>query len=238
MCLSLGKHIFYESMMKKILLGLFISLLILTASVYVDYRFFSKKTLSEVRQNIKPFLKNQSFQEGDLIFQTSLSSQSIAIQLATHSIYSHCGILFKKNQKWYVFEAIQPVQWTPLDHWIARGKDGHFVVKRLKDKSLLNPQVIQKMKNVGKTWIGKNYDLFFEWSDDKIYCSELIWKIYYRTLKIELGSLQKLKDFDLSNPIVKMKLKERYQDKIPLEEPVISPVAVYDSELLETIIKK
>ena len=33
--------------------------------------------------------------EGDIIFQTSTSSQSKAIQLATHSKYSHVGIIFK-----------------------------------------------------------------------------------------------------------------------------------------------
>src|SRR5437867_163185 len=26
------------------------------------------------------------------------------------------------------------------------------------------------------------YDLTFEWSDDKIYCSELVWKVYERAL--------------------------------------------------------
>lgn len=32
-------------------------------------------------------------QTGDIIFQTSLSSQSQAIQLATHSDYSHTGMI-------------------------------------------------------------------------------------------------------------------------------------------------
>src|SRR3954464_15869598 len=32
--------------------------------------------------------------DGDVIFQTSQSSQSVAIQRATHSPYSHMGIIF------------------------------------------------------------------------------------------------------------------------------------------------
>ena len=52
--------------------------------------------------------------EGDLIFHTSLSAQSQAIQLATHSPYSHCGLLYKTNGEWQVFEAVQPVKLTPL----------------------------------------------------------------------------------------------------------------------------
>lgn len=68
-----------------------------------------------------------------------------------------------------------------------------------------------------------------------IYCSELIWKVYQRATGIELGKLEKLSDFDLTNEAVKKKMKERYGDKIPMNEIVISPKAVFESELLETI---
>ncbi|WP_217278683.1 YiiX/YebB-like N1pC/P60 family cysteine hydrolase [Hymenobacter sp. BRD67] len=62
--------------------------------------------------------------EGDLIFHTSQSAQSQAIQLATHSSYSHCGLLYKTNGEWQVFEAVQPVKLTPLARWAARGRVG------------------------------------------------------------------------------------------------------------------
>ncbi|CTT31971.1 putative peptidoglycan peptidase [Escherichia coli] len=53
-------------------------------------------------------------QTGDIIFQISRSSQSKAIQLATHSDYSHTGMLVIRNKKPYVFEAVGPVKYTPL----------------------------------------------------------------------------------------------------------------------------
>ena len=68
-----------------------------------------------------------------------------------------------------------------------------------------------------------------------IYCSELIWKIYKRATGIELGKLQKLKDFDLTNETVKKKHKERYADKIPTDETVISPAAIFECDKLETV---
>ena len=40
-------------------------------------------------------------QTGDIIFQISRSSQSKAIQLATHSDYSHTGMLVMRNKKPY-----------------------------------------------------------------------------------------------------------------------------------------
>lgn len=179
---------------------------------------------------------NSSIKNGDLIFQTSVSSQSKAIQLATKSKYSHCGIIYQNGKDFYVFEAIQPVKLTLLSTWINRGKDGKYVIKRLKNgDKLLTPPVISKMKNVGERFKGKNYDLTFEWSDDKIYCSELIWKIYKEATGLEIGRLQKLKDFDLTNPVVKTKMRERYGNNIPLNEPVISPEAVFNSNLLITV---
>jgi hypothetical protein len=91
------------------------------------------------------------------------------------------------------------------------------------------------MEAIGDLFKGKSYDLTFDWSDDKIYCSELIWKIYQRATGLEIGRLQKLKDFDLSDQAVQSKMKERYGNRIPMDETVISPVAIFDSELLTNI---
>ena len=43
-----------------------------------------------------------TFQNGDIIFQTSNSSQSKAIQLATHSPYSHVGIIYEQKGSFWV----------------------------------------------------------------------------------------------------------------------------------------
>ena len=75
---------------------------------------------------------DKEFKNGDIIFQTSKSSQSIAIQRATKSRYSHMGIIFENDSELYVYEAVQPVKFTLLREWINRGVDKHYVVKRLK----------------------------------------------------------------------------------------------------------
>lgn len=173
---------------------------------------------------------------GDIIFQTSTSTQSKAIQLATRSEYSHCGIIFRDKNEWYVFEAVQPVKKTPLNEWIDRGQKDKYVIKRLKDTTLLTPKALNKMKASARAMTGKNYDLYFEWNDDRIYCSELVWKLYKDATGLEIGHLKQLKDFNLTSPAVKQKLKERYGNHIPLNEKVISPKDVYESELLETVV--
>jgi Permuted papain-like amidase enzyme, YaeF/YiiX, C92 family len=79
----------------------------------------------------------------------------------------------------------------------------------------------EKARAVARKFQGKKYDLAFEWSDERMYCSELVWKIYKEALDVEIGSLQRLREFHLEDPVVKGKLRERYGHEIPLEEPVI-----------------
>jgi hypothetical protein len=174
--------------------------------------------------------------EGDIIFQTSLSAQSQAIQQATHSPYSHMGILLKTPKGLAVFEAASTVRFTRFDRWVRRGRHWKYVVKRLKNAdAVLTKEALLKVHQSAEGLAGKPYDAAFEWSDDKVYCSELAWKIYQRALGIKIGALAALKDFDLSSPVVKAKLEERYHGKIPTNEKVISPQAMFESDLLETV---
>jgi hypothetical protein len=173
-----------------------------------------------------------ALRDGDIIFHTSRSAQSAAIQRATHSPYSHVGIVFLRDGKPFVFEAIATVRYTPLDAWIARGDGGRYVVRRL--KTALTPAQTAKLRASARQFEGKPYDLYFEWSDERIYCSELVWKMYEQALGVKLGALQKLREFDLTDPVVKARMRERYGANVPLGEPVISPGAQFDSPLLIT----
>ncbi|MFD0320350.1 YiiX family permuted papain-like enzyme [Lysobacter gummosus] len=171
--------------------------------------------------------------DGDLIFQTSRSAQSLAIQRATGSRYSHMGVILHRGGKPWVYEATGPTVYAPLRSWIARGEGGHYVIKRL--RAPLNAQQQARLRKQADAFGGRAYDLSFEWSDDRMYCSELVWKMYDRALGIRIGALQRLGDFKLDDPAVKAKLRERYGSKVPLNEPVISPAAMYDSPLLVTV---
>lgn len=181
----------------------------------------------------------QPLHNGDIIFQSSSSSQSRAVELATRSPYSHMGIVFLLHGRAYVYEAAERVKFSPLDQWIARGVQGRYVVLRLRDaERLLTPLAQQRLLAVAHQYEGRPYDLYFEWSDRRIYCSELVWKIYRRALGLTLGQTQRLREFDLAPPAVRLKLRERYGDRIPLDEVVISPAAVYASPLLVKILEK
>jgi hypothetical protein len=113
------------------------------------------------------------------------------------------------------------------------------VVKRLRDaKTLLTDEGKEKQRDAARNLEGRKYDLTFEWSDERIYCSELVWKLFDRALGIHIGELQHMRDFNLSDPTVRSKLRERFGDKVPLDEPVISPVAMFRSPLLVTVAER
>ncbi|UXY53944.1 YiiX family permuted papain-like enzyme [Pseudomonas tohonis] len=174
--------------------------------------------------------------EGDIIFHQSRSAQSLAVQQATHSRYSHMGLVLARNGTLQVFEAGATVQYVPLQHWIARGEGGHYVVKRLAHADeLLTHDALVRMRQLAEGMRGRRYDLAFEWNDQRLYCSELVWKLYERTLGLRLGELQRIRDFDLGSPVVKAKMRERYGQEVPLDETVISPVAIFESPQLITV---
>lgn len=172
-------------------------------------------------------------QDGDIVFHESTSRQSPVIKLAQHSKWTHCGIVFHIGEKAYVYEAVEPVKYTPLKDWIARGKNGVYCAKRLKQS--LSASDITKMKATGARYKGKHYDTLFQWSDSKMYCSELIWKIYAQGAGIELCEPDHFSDFPLSAPSVKKLIKERYGSAFNPDEPIVSPYALFKSELLEEI---
>lgn len=175
-------------------------------------------------------------QTGDIIFQTSRSAQSKAIQMATKSHYSHMGMIVVRNRQTYVFEAIGPVKYTALQAWIGRGENGSFIVRRVKGG--LSAAQRQKLTLSAKRYLGKPYDLAFSWTDERQYCSEVVWKVYRSATGMRIGKRQKLKEFDLHSKAVRDKLTERYGKNIPLEETVISPQAMFDDPRLETVKKR
>lgn len=189
-------------------------------------------TFSMARCQEKP----ADLKTGDIIFQDFEFGNSQAIKLISNSKYSHVGMIVILDGKTYVYEAVQPVQVTPFEDWIARNEKKEYEVKRLKKYDIyFTPEKTEALKKEMNKYIDKDYDGRFEWSDKKMYCSEVIWKIYKSVFNLEIGKTQLLGDLDFSNPVVAAKLKEIYGGEIPIHEKVISPQAILESDLLENI---
>jgi len=177
---------------------------------------------------------------GDIVFQGGNDTQAKAVKAATNSPWSHVGIVYFNQGNPWVIEAVQPVKKTPLAHFIARNPRA-FYAMRLKDAHKhINAESTLKAQEYSKQLIGKNYDSYFQWSDDRVYCSELVWKIYKNAIGIELCKPRILSSYDLHHPTVQTLIKKRYgsMSKLPMNELAVAPSDIAESSLLIEVPRK
>jgi hypothetical protein len=166
----------------------------------------------------------RDYRDGDIVLQHIRQPFCEVISAVTQSPYSHCGLVVHRSGKPYVLEAVGPVQYTPLDKWLAFGDQGRVTVIRVKD---LDAKQIQQAIRVAKTFLGKPYDIQYEPDDAKIYCSELVYKAFLRGCKVKLGTIQRLGDLNW-RPYETL-IRKIAGGKLPLDRRMITPVALVRS---------
>ena len=176
-------------------------------------------------------------QEGDIVFSGSRRGQGEAIIAATGSRYTHCGIVFEKDGRLMVLEAVQPVGVTPLEEFMRLGDPSAFKALRL--KSAVTPEAYRKARAWASSQIGRNYDIAFRWDDEKLYCSELVWKVYQKA-GVELCQPRRFRDYNLERPAVRKMIEQRYggMDRLPMDEKVVAPSDLAGSSQLMEVPRK
>lgn len=183
---------------------------------------------------------------GDLIFQTSGSNQSAAILFATGSLFTHMGVIKKTGGNIVVVEAAGTVRETALSEWIERGRLNRVAVYRKQD---LDDALAHKIVASMERYYGKPYDVFFSFSNDAIYCSELPF-LAYREAGIQLGLVQRVSDLNVDNVLVKSLIKRRWKSHVPcraeglnfeqcynqiLSQQLITPVSIAEDSKLQLV---
>ncbi|MBK6833032.1 MAG: YiiX family permuted papain-like enzyme [Bacteroidetes bacterium] len=212
--------------MKRI--SLITAFLLFVSALFFNFNFKQEK-------GIKKTASYAWLKDGDILFQDTGGDLGEAIKIATKSKYSHCGMVIKEGNSVQVFEAIGPVQYTPINEWVKHGANNSFKAYRLKNPGAISQLQIKAWKVKAIDYLGKSYDHVFGWSDDKIYCSELVWKMY-KNIGLEISTPKKLRDFDLSHKLVKQQLQMRYGTAIPYEEKVVSPQDLLDSKFFIEVV--
>jgi hypothetical protein len=167
---------------------------------------------------------------GDLVFHTSRSQQSAAIQAATHSPLSHVGLVEVTPQGVFVVEAVQPVKRVAFARWKARGVKGHLLV--LRPESLTEAQRTAALAEA-RRHLGKPYDWHFGWGDEALYCSELARKAYEAGAGVAYGKLEKLGTLDVKR--LRAQLQSRYGGQVPLDLELITPASLAADERLTVV---
>ena len=158
-------------------------------------------------------------QPGDFVFQSLPHNPLIdAIEGSSGSPFSHCGILKQRGDQWVVIEAIGPVKETTLAWWIAQGRDKAFVAYRLRDPLTKKvPAIIA----AAEKYAGRPYDIHYDMDDEKIYCSELLYKSVRDATGRKLGRIRKLGDLKWQ-PYEKV-IRSIENGGLPLEREMITP---------------
>lgn len=159
-----------------------------------------------------------SLKTGDIIFKNSIDSESTDSKLA---------ILNVDENGYTVLEITDKVQHSLLRTWVQNNKK--YTVKRLANAdSIFTENTIRKFQTERQKFIFKPYDSSYCWSDDRIYDSELIWKTYKRALNIELCELN----------ATSISKECKLDPEKCLDNYLITPMDIYESEKLLTVIKK
>ncbi len=173
---------------------------------------------------------SSKYQEGDIIFIQSQTQQAAALRESTESVWTHVGLMIKKSSKWYVAEAVGPLKETPLADFIARSKNKSYRIYRYKH---FDAATMTKALKAALPKYNKPYDIYFEWSQERIYCSELTYHVMKDVTGFELGRLQKMKEMRLDGPYTQALIKKRYTDtgkEFDPEELIITPVSQVEDE--------
>ena len=171
-------------------------------------------------------------QEGDVLFQSLPRSALVnAIEGVSRSPFSHCGIVGRENGEWVVYEAYRKVQVTPLRTFLFRGRNKGFAVYRLKAES--QPFVPTPL-TAAKTFLGRPYDVRYRLDDERIYCSELIYKAFQEASGGQrLGKLVRLGDMNWRPYKATIELFE--EGPVPLEREMITPKDLAGAEQFELV---
>ena len=172
--------------------------------------------------------RQPSFRTGDVVLQTSRSAMSLPIREATHSPWSHTGLIEVAEDGVFVLEAVQPVSRTPWAKWRARGEGTTVKVLRLKG---LDPKSAARSVQWATRMIGHPYDVRFGWDDDALYCSELVVKALEYGSGIRVGHFDRLDALELSKAARAMAEKLG----VPLSTEVVTPASLDHDARFEVV---
>jgi len=186
---------------------------------------------------------------------------------ATRSKWTHVGVVAKDpvTGQLSVFEASSKVKFSSLTDFVGKSHGAQVSVKRLdpavcaarkaRDPAIdcnIGVNFNAKIGDAVEKFHGKNYDRKFQESDDTIYCSELVDKVFRESFGIEIAPYESfqnmfgLKDGENWRDLEHDPQRRHVFDAIMArfgpggrdfqqDALVVSPVAQYNSELLQTV---
>ncbi len=217
-------------MMNKMKIKLFKILILIIGILYIGYVASQSMVWAGLKTRFVDATKELDIKEGDFVFQHLPGELLSVIADVTESQYSHCGIIVKKDGQFYVLEAIGPVKFTPLNQWIHRGISSKITIVRLKEQ--YQSQVPKIIKS-SYQYLNRPYDIQYEWDDEKIYCSELIYKSVREATGLKLAEFRKLKSMNWRPH--ESYIRSITGGELPLDRMMITPEDLVQSDKVSIV---
>jgi hypothetical protein len=216
-------------MMKKLLVWIAAAVLLLVA-LFVGgagwLAFSVHQTLAKYQPEV-----------GDVLVQSITPCGRLlrTVKGVTESKWCHCGVVDRKDGRWVVCEAVgDGVRYTPLVFFLLRGDEIDFEVYRLAGES---QQRAADLAKCCSAYVGRPYDIQYELDDEKIYCSELVYKAFRdATGGQEVAQVQRFGDLNWQ-PHKDDIIHYHGSDDLPLDREVVTPVSLTRSQQLTKLVE-
>lgn len=175
--------------------------------------------------------------DGDIIMINSRSPQAELLHQLVGGKYNHVGLIFqrKKDGLLMVLDVQDSVRATPLTDFVSSSVNGAVCLLRLKDASkVLNEKKVNALRGTARSYAKKPFDPVLNWDDSKVYSSEVVWKVYDKSMMLKLCPTGTVADFDISAQNQK-ELSSTYGGTVSNKDEAVSPDAIYNSPKLEII---
>lgn len=165
--------------------------------------------------------------EGDVVIRGT----RWGVAFLTLSKWTHCGVLHNENGRWVVIEAGRGVRKTPLKEW----RRFPYIVKVKRARGRMDDARLRKISSKANSYVGRRYDNAFRWSDEKLYCSELVWKAYH-SAGVDISKPRTMDSFLLFKILpesAKQKIIKRKH--LSMDDPMVPPSDLVHSIKLKRV---
>lgn len=186
--------------------------------------------------NSKVILQDSDLQIGDIVFIRIDNFIFNHVAKATLSWTNHVGIIvgFKDDEYWVAESTIPFSQIIPLSKFIARSKEGSFVISRLKHPLNTNQKI--KIIQASKKRMGIFYDTGFNLKSRGQFCSRFVYEVIKESTGIELGQVEDFNSLLHHNPDYGLGFwKIWFLGLIPWQRLTVTPASQFNSNQLDLI---
>jgi len=167
-----------------VILSLGVAFLLLIVVVFLSMNYSNDKIT-----RVENIICDSTLKSGDLVFRKGRSAVSQVVLLADkESSYSHVGIVFIENNNYYIIHTTPDESESGIDYVIKEKVSDFFSSEKASRGSVyrLKKQFANSANSASlfaNTFFEKRIifdDEFDLESEDKMYCTELVWKAYQK----------------------------------------------------------